>query len=89
MTTLSFSAMSRGLALAADAGRVDEHVVHAVARDGFVHGVAGGPGDGGNDGALLAGEGVEQRGFAHVGPADDGHLDGRGLASARLRSLRR
>ena len=75
ITTLSFSAMRLGLAFAAYAGRVDEHILHAVADHPFVHRVAGGSGDGRNDGALLAGERVEQRRFAHVGAADDGHFD--------------
>ena len=50
--------------------------------DRFVHGVAGGAGDGRNDGALLPGEGVEQGRFAHVGAADDGHLDGLSAAGS-------
>jgi hypothetical protein len=40
----------------------------------FVHRIAGGAGDGRDDGAAGAGERVEQRGFAHVGAADDGDL---------------
>ena len=63
-----------GLALAADAGGVDEAEVVAAAGDDFVDGVAGGAGDGGDDGAVGSGEGVEQGGFADVGAADDGDL---------------
>ena len=66
-----------GLALAADAGGIDEDVLRAVVRDGLVHGIARGAGDGRNDGPLLAGERVEQGRFADVGPADDGDLDSR------------
>ena len=44
----------------------------AVVLDDFVDGVAGGAGDGRDDGARGAGERVQQRGFADVGAADDG-----------------
>ena len=42
------------LALAPDAGGVDENVRHAVYHHLFVHRVARGAGDGRNDGAILA-----------------------------------
>ena len=63
-----------GLALAADAGGVDETEVVVVAGDDFVDGVAGCSGDGADDGAVGAGEGVEQGGFADVGTANDGDV---------------
>src|SRR5579883_555334 len=64
-----------GLALAADARGVDEDVLDAVACDGFIHGIAGGSGDGGDDGPLGAGERVEQGRFADVGAANDRDLN--------------
>ena len=61
-----------GLALAADAGGVNKAELAALEFDDLVDRVAGGAGDGRDDGAGGAGEGIEQRGFADVGPADDG-----------------
>ena len=61
-----------GLALATDSGRVDETEVVRAAGDDLVDGVAGGAGDGRDNGARRAGEGVEQGGLAYVGTADDG-----------------
>ena len=49
--------------------------VHALARGNLDHSgdaVAGGLRLGGDDGHLFADEGVEQRAFAHVGPAENG-----------------
>jgi len=63
-----------GLALATDSGRVDETEVVRAAGDDLVHSIAGGAGDGRDDGARGAGEGVEQGGFADVGTANDGDL---------------
>jgi len=63
-----------GLALATDAGRVDEAEVVRAAGDDLVDCVASGAGDGRDDGARRAGEGVEQGGLADVGTADDGDL---------------
>ena len=63
-----------GLALATDSGGVDETEVVRAASDDLVYGVAGGAGDGRDNGARAAGEGVEKRGFADVGAADDGDL---------------
>ena len=60
------------LALAANAGRIDEAKLRALELDHFVHGIAGGPGDGRDNGAGGSGESVEQRGLADVGTADDG-----------------
>ena len=55
-----------------DAGGVDETEVVTGAGDDLIHSVAGGAGDGRDDGARAAGEGVEQRRFADVGTTDDG-----------------
>ena len=63
-----------GLALAADAGGVNEAEVVIVAGDELIDGIARGAGDGRHDGAVSPGEGVEQRGFADVGAADDRDL---------------
>ena len=63
-----------GLALATDAGSIDETEVVRAAGDDLVDCVAGGAGDGRDNGACAAGEGVEQGGFADVGTADDGDL---------------
>jgi len=63
-----------GLALATDSSGVDETEVVRAASDDFVDCVAGGAGDGRDDGARAAGEGVEQRRLADVGTADDGDL---------------
>ena len=71
-----------GLALAADAGGVDEAEVVLAAGDDFVDGVAGGSGDGRDDGAVGSGEGVEQGGFAYVGAADDGDFGFFGVEGA-------
>ena len=49
-----------GLALATDSGGVDETEVVRAASDDLVNRVAGGAGDGADDGARAAGEGVEQ-----------------------------
>ena len=62
-----------GLALAANAGRIHKAELAAFEFDDLVHGVAGGAGDGRDDGSGCARERVQQRGLAHVGPADDGH----------------
>ncbi len=42
--------------------------------DDLVYSIPSCPGDGRDDGARAAGEGVEQGGFADVGTADDGDL---------------
>ena len=44
----------------------------AVEVDQFAQHIARGAGYLGDDGAVLAGQGVEQAGFSGVGPADDG-----------------
>ena len=72
--TESFSAHHFGFALASDAGGIDEAEEVALALDDLVDGVAGGAGDGRNDGPFGIGKGVEQGGFADVGAADDGDL---------------
>jgi hypothetical protein len=59
-------------ALAADACRIYKAELLAFELDDFIDGVAGGAGDGGNDGARGSGKGVEERGFAYVRTADDG-----------------
>ena len=58
------------LAAPAYAGGVYEQNVLAVEPNHRVYGVAGGAGDFADDGAVLAGERVQQHGLAHVGPAD-------------------
>ena len=62
------------LGLAAHAGGVhqDELVAELVVIGG--DGVAGGPGDGGDDVALLTQQGVGHGGLAHVRPAHDGDM---------------
>ena len=60
------------LALAPDSGSVNEAELCTLKLDDFVHRIASGSGDGRDDGAGGAGEGVEQRGLAHVGAANDG-----------------
>src|ERR1039458_6145884 len=61
-----------GLALAADAGGVDETEVVAGAGDDFIYSIPSCTGYRTDDGAVGAGEGVEQGGLADVGTADDG-----------------
>ena len=58
----------------AQAGGVDNVHGHAVERDLFAHGVAGGAGNVGNDGDVVAGQRVEQAGFAHIGRAHQHHI---------------
>ena len=66
--------MAAGLLdLAAQAGGVDEAPQLLVQLHQGVHRVDGGAGDVVDDAALLAGHLVEQRGLAHVRPADQGH----------------
>src|SRR5690606_4536482 len=60
------------LRLAADPGRVDDHVAVLVDLHLHVDGVAGGAGDVGDDDPLLPDQPVEQRRLANVGTADDG-----------------
>src|SRR5665213_3135459 len=60
------------LAFAADAGGVNEAEGLAVADDELVNCIPSRPGYRTDDGAVRAGEGVEQGGFADVGAADDG-----------------
>ena len=55
-----------GVAAVADARRVDEPQEHAAHGDLFLHRVAGGAGDVGDDSPVIAQEGVQQRGFAGV-----------------------
>ena len=57
---------------AAEAGGVDEVEVEAEEVVAAVDGVARGACDGGDHGAVLAGDHVDERGFADVGAADDG-----------------
>ena len=65
-----------GLALAADAGGVDEQVGVRVTREQGVHRVAGGAGHFRDHHPLLADNGVDQGGLAHVGPAEKGDAHG-------------
>src|SRR5207248_10527512 len=55
----------------ADARRIDEAQGNASDAGAFAHKVSGGPRRGGNDGALLIQQPVEQARFAHVGPSHD------------------
>src|SRR3546814_4775039 len=55
----------------AQAGGIDQGQLDAVDAHGFVQQVAGGAGDVGDDGAVAAGQRVEQRALAGVGRADD------------------
>ena len=66
-----------------DAGRIDKddlrRRMHALARRNLDHSgdaVAGGLRLGGDNGHFFAGEGVEQRAFAGVGPAENGDKSG-------------
>ena len=58
----------------AQAGGVDDVYGNAFKRNLLAHGVAGGASDVGNDGHVLAGQGVEQAGFAHIGRAHQHHV---------------
>src|ERR1019366_7219357 len=71
-----------GLALAADAGGVDEAEVVAGAGDDLVYSIPSCTGYRADDGAGGSGEGVEQGGFADVGAADDGDAGFVGLQGA-------
>ena len=62
------------LALLAHAGRVDEVEIHAELVVAGMDRVAGGPGDGGHDVALLAQQGVRERRLADVGTPHDGDV---------------
>ena len=57
------------------AGCVDEAEEVVAQVQGLLDGVAGGAWHVADDGAVVAQQGVEQRGFAGVGGADDGHGD--------------
>ena len=63
-----------GLALAADAGGVDEAEVVAGEGDDLIDRIPSCPCYWTDDGAVGSSERVEQRGFADVGTADDGDL---------------
>ncbi len=63
-----------GLALAPDAGGIDEAEEVALALDDLVDRIARGAGDRRDDGAAGAGQRVQQRGLADVRAADDGDL---------------
>ncbi len=78
-----------GLALAADAGGVDEDVFHAVMQQALIHGIARGAGHRRDDGPLLAHQRIQQRGFADVRAANDRHFDGGASPAAALRDRRR
>ena len=72
MTTESFSAMRWVLPLRRMPAVSTKRKRAPSNSTSFIDGVAGGAGDGGDDGAVSAGEGVEEGGFADVGAADDG-----------------
>jgi hypothetical protein len=61
--------------MAANAGRIDQPNRHAVDAEGLLDGVASGPGDIRDDGALDTQQGVEQRRLSGIGRADDGHAE--------------
>jgi len=65
----------RDLAAPADAGRVDQDDRHTFPDQAGVDGVAGGAGQGADDGPFLAQQAVDQAALADVGPADDGDLE--------------
>ena len=64
----------RRLAIAAQAGGVDDVQWHALDLDRLADLVAGGAGDGGDDRQFGAGQRVQQRTLAHVGLAGQHHL---------------
>ena len=59
-----------------DAGGIQEHHLPVITGHNAHDAVAGGLGAVGDDGDLLADEGVHQRGLAHIGTANDGHKTG-------------
>ena len=63
------------LGLAADARRVDEHIAAVLVFIQGVHRVPGGAGHVADNDPLFAQNVVDERGFAHIGLANDGHLD--------------
>ena len=63
------------LGLLAHPGGVDEHIFAGLVLKEAVNGVPGGAGHIADNGALLAQNLIGQGGLAHVGLADDGHLD--------------
>ncbi|CAM5296675.1 hypothetical protein RLIN73S_06090 [Rhodanobacter lindaniclasticus] len=69
----------------AQAGGVGQFQRDAVQAQGFAQHVAGGAGDRRDDGAVAAGQRVEQAGLAGVGAAHDGHLEAIVEAQAALR----
>ena len=56
----------------ANAGGVHQAHRNSTDRDRLAHQVAGGAGRGGDDGALVLDQAIEQARLADVGPADDG-----------------
>jgi len=72
------------LAFVVHTGRVNEH--HRTQGEelhGFFDRVGGGAGDGGHNRDLLAGDGVEQAGLAHVAPAEEGDVKAQGFRGRR------
>ena len=61
--------------LPAETGGVDEQEGTVFVFDEGIGRVPGGAGDARDDGPLFPAQGVDERGFAHVGLADDGDLD--------------
>ena len=72
------------LSLAAHSGGVDEDELILAALYLGVYRVAGGSGNVGDDGALLAGYLVDERGLSDVRLADDGYFDGVSVVFVRL-----
>jgi hypothetical protein len=70
----------------ADAGGVEQADGNAIPIERFGDEVARGAGFGGDDGASVAEQAIEQAGFAHVGSADDGHEDAGMHGAAELKT---
>src|SRR4029077_5948689 len=68
-----------GLALAANAGGVDEAINAAVPTDFDIYGVHGCARHGRDDGAFFANHAIEQGGFADIGASNNGDLYGAGF----------
>ena len=64
------------------ARRIDQHQLRLGPIDHAQNPVAGGLRLGGDDGHLAPHQGIDQGGFADIGPADDGHMPGAKLRIA-------
>src|SRR2546427_769402 len=63
-----------GFTFAPNACRIDEAIAFLAAEHDRVHGISGGSGFGRDNGALRAGQLIQQSRLSDVRPADDGHL---------------